>query len=156
MNTADICDDFPAVAVAEPIFTDFGGRPEFAGPIFTVKVFEDNTLVRKTIETDGDGSVLVVDGGGSLRCALVGDRLAGLAVDNGWVGIVLWGCVRDAAALARLDIGIRALATHPRRSVKRNEGSADHPVTFAGVTFQPGWWLYADADGIVVTEDQII
>ncbi|MDH3306871.1 MAG: ribonuclease E activity regulator RraA [Acidimicrobiia bacterium] len=156
MNTSDLSDDFPDARVADPALRDYGGQTSFSGPIFTVKVFEDNTLIRRALETDGDGSVLVIDGGGSVRCALVGDQLAALAVENGWNGIVVWGCVRDSAELARLNIGIKAVATHPRRSVKRNEGSSDLAVTFAGVTFEPGWWLYADADGIVVLEDEVI
>lgn len=147
--TADLSDAHgESLVVADPIFRDFGSAPRFAGPIATVKVFEDNALVRRRLETDGEGRVLVVDGGGSLRRALVGDVLASLAVANGWAGLVVYGCVRDSAALATMGIGIKALATHPRRSEKTGAGSLDVAVTFAGVTFTPGAWLYADADGI--------
>lgn len=150
LPTADISDAHADAQVAAPIFRDFGARRSFDGPIATLKVFEDNTLVRSTLETDGQGRVLVVDGGGSTRCALVGDRLATLAKENGWAGVVVYGCVRDSGVIATIDVGVRALAAMPKKSVKRGEGTADIPVTFAGVTFTPGAYLYADADGIVV------
>jgi regulator of ribonuclease activity A len=148
--TTDLLDAHPDLQVADPIFRDFGGREAFAGPVQTLAVFEDNTLVRHALEAPGEGKVLVVDGGGSLRCALVGDRLAALGVEHGWVGIVVNGCVRDTAELARLPIGIKALAAHPRRSEKRGQGRRGVAVEFAGVGFEPGAWCYADADGIVV------
>lgn len=115
-----------------------------------MKVFEDNSLVRETLESDGAGRVLVVDGGGSLRCALVGDQLAELSVKNGWTGILVYGCVRDSEAMASMNVGIRALNTHPRKSVKRGEGQRNVQVRFAGVTISPGHWVYADRDGVVV------
>lgn len=148
--TADLCDDDPDVLVVEPGLRDLGGRPAFEGVIETVQVFEDNVLVRQALSEPGLGRVLVVDGGGSMRCALVGDQLAKLALDHGWSGIVVHGCVRDAATLATLDLGVRALGTHPRKSVKKGEGSRGVPVTFGGVTFTPGQQLVADADGIVL------
>ncbi len=149
--TADLSDAHgAAVQVVEPLFRDFGGRRRFAGPIATCKVFEDNKLVRETLEGPGAGRVLVVDGGGSLRCALVGDQLGELAVRNGWAGIIVWGCIRDSAVLATQAVGVKALAANPRRSVRNGEGSRESPVTFGGVTFAPGAWLYADEDGIVV------
>ncbi len=149
--TADLYDAHAErVQVADPLLRDFGGAARFAGPIATCKVFEDNTLVRAALEDRGEGRVLVVDGGGSLRCALVGDQIAALAQRNGWSGIVVWGCIRDAAALARMPIGVKALAANPRKSVKRGEGARDVPLGFAGVRFVPGAWLYADADGILV------
>jgi regulator of ribonuclease activity A len=154
--TADLCDEHGAdVQVAEPVFRDFGGRSRFSGPIATCKVFEDNQLVRATLEGPGNGRVLVVDGGASLRCALLGDQLAHLGVKNGWNGVVVWGCIRDAAPIASMDIGVKALATHPRRSVKKGDGSTGIPVTFAGVTFEPGAYLYADEDGVVVARNRI-
>ena len=150
-KTTDLCDAHAAeLQIAAPLFRDFGGSPAFAGPISTVHVYEDNVLVRAALEEAGAGRVLVVDGGGSLRCALVGDLLGALGVKNGWAGIVVHGCVRDSAELARLPLGVRALATNPLRSEKRGEGQRDVPVAFAGVTFTPGHFLYADADGIVV------
>lgn len=132
------------------MFRDFGGQTTFFGPIATVKVHEDNALVRQALEEPGRGRVLVVDGGGSLRCALVGDRLAALALDNGWTGIIVNGCIRDSAAIAEIAVGVKALATHPQKSIKRGEGVRDLAVTFAGVTFTPGQVVYADADGVVI------
>lgn len=151
IRTADLCDEYTAdVRVATPIFRDYGGNTAFKGPISTVQVFEDNVLVRAALEEPGAGRVLVVDGGGSLRCALVGDLLAALAQSNGWAGLVVHGCIRDAATVARLAIGIKALATNPLRSAKLGAGARDLPVEFAGLTFAPGEYLYADADGIIV------
>jgi regulator of ribonuclease activity A len=151
LNTTDLSDKYPdLVQIPEPIFGDFGGVETFSGPIATVKTFEDNTLVRATLETPGAGRVLVVDGGASMRCALLGDNLAQLAIDNGWTGIVVYGCIRDSEPIGGMDVGVKALATHPRKSVKNDYGWTDVPVTFAGVTFTPGHYLYADPDGIVV------
>ena len=155
-STADLCDDHgELVQVADPIFRDFGGVISFSGPIATVKVFDDNTSVRAMLETPGVGRVLVVDNDGSLRCALVGDRLAQLACDNGWAGIVVNGCVRDSTALAILPIGVKALATMPRRSEKNGPGQVDVPVTFAGLSFEPGLVLYADADGVILAAKRL-
>lgn len=151
--TADLYDEFgEQLRVAAPVFGDFGGRDAFGGPIATVKVFEDNSLVRSALEEAGAGRVLVIDGGGSLRCALVGDLLAQLALDNGWAGIVVHGCIRDSVAIARLDIGVKALATNPRKSVKRGEGQRGVPVHFAEVEFLPGEYVYADLDGLVISQ----
>jgi regulator of ribonuclease activity A len=156
LATTDLSDAHPEAATCEPTFHDFGGRLAFHGPIKTLKVFEDNALVRATLEQAGNGQVLVVDGGGSRRCALVGGLLGELAVKNGWAGIVLYGCVRDTAELASKTLGVKALATHPRRSEKGlHSGQADRVVEFAGVRFAPGAWLYADGDGIVVSERPI-
>jgi regulator of ribonuclease activity A len=155
-STTDLCDAHPDVQVCEPVFSDFGKRRAFFGPIATLKVFEDNALVRATLETPGAGRVLVVDGGGSLRCALVGGLLGRLAVDHGWAGLVVHGCVRDVLELAGCDVGVRALAAHPRKSEKGlHGGQAARDVRFAGVTFRPGSWLYADADGVVVSERRL-
>lgn len=156
IKTTDLCDEHEArLRVLAPLFGDYGGRHGFAGSVATVKVFEDNTRVREALEEAGEGRVLVVDGGGSLRCALLGDQLAAKARDNGWSGVVVYGCVRDAADLADLDIGIKALNTHPCRSQKRGGGERDVAVTFAGVTLCSGEWLCADADGIVVAESAL-
>lgn len=151
--TTDLCDAYPDLQVCAPVFADFGGVSAFHGPIATLKVFEDNALVRSTLEQPGDGRVLVVDGGGSLRCALVGGQLGALAVKNGWAGILVYGCVRDRAELAALALGVKALAAHPRKSEKGlHSGQLDRVVEFADVRFAPGAWLYADGDGIVVAE----
>lgn len=154
--TTDLSDSHPEAQVCEPMFGDFGGRLAFHGPIRTLKVFEDNALVRSELETPGQGRVLVVDGGGSMRCALVGGNLAALGDKNGWAGIVVNGCVRDSDELAAADIGIKALASMPRKSEKGlHSGHVDKAVVFAGVSFKPGAWLYADIDGIVVADQAI-
>lgn len=150
--TTDLCDAHAGeVRVAAPIFRHYGGKTAFHGRIATLKIFEDNGLVRQTLDTPGDGRVLVVDGGGSLRCALLGDQLAALAVNNGWAGVVVWGCIRDSIAIGGMELGVLALATHPQKTVKRNHGDAEVTVSFAGIDFRPGEWLYADADGLVVS-----
>lgn len=151
--TPDLCDRFgDRVAVAEPLFRDFGGRPAFAGEIETVRVFEDNALVRKVLEGEGRGRVLVVDGGGSRRCALVGARLAVLASTNGWSGIVVNGCVRDIGEIGAVALGVKALAACPRPPSKTGAGEQGAPVSFAGITFRPGHLLWGDEDGLVVGE----
>ncbi len=142
--------------VVAPMFRTYGGRSVFNGPIATLKLFEDNSLVRTTLAQPGNGRVLVIDGGGSLRCALVGDQLGQLGVENGWAGILVYGCIRDSCAIADMDIGVLALATHPLKSVKKNVGDIDLPVTFGGVTFVPGHHLYADADGVIVAEKSLL
>jgi regulator of ribonuclease activity A len=154
--TPDLCDQFGAeVRVVEPVFRDFGGVDRFAGPIATLRVFEDNALVRQALEMPGGGQVLVVDGGGSLRSALVGGKLAALARENGWRGLVVYGCIRDAAEIAGTPVGVKALHVVPRRSARAGAGERGVPVAFAGVTFTPGAWLYADRDGIVVADRKL-
>ncbi len=155
-NCCDLCDanedklQTGELSVLPPVFKNFGKNLTFAGPAKTLKVFEDNPLVRATLETPGDGRVLVIDAGGSLRCALVGGNLGDLAQKNGWAGIVIDGCVRDSIELNACNIGVRALATHPRRSARHGEGRQDDVVTVAGVMVYPGDWIYADADGVLV------
>ena len=150
-TTADLYDAHPeAFQVAQPGLRPYGGRACFAGPCATVKVWEDNSLVRKALEQPGEGRVLVVDGGGSLHCALVGDLLAQLALDNGWVGLVVFGCIRDSRAISTMPVGLKALQTNPRKSVKKGQGESQIPVTFAGVTITPGDFLYSDDDGILI------
>ncbi len=153
--TAALCDDLgPRARVAEPIFRDFGGRRSFHGPIATVRVFEDNVLVRETLSEAGRARVLVVDGAGSVRCALMGDMLARLAHENGWAGVVVNGAIRDSEEISTIPIGVKALAACPRRSGKAGEGQRDVTVAFAGVSFEPGEILYADPDGIVVADEE--
>lgn len=150
-TTADLCDAFPeSVRVAEPVLLLFGGVSRFAGAIETLRVFEDNGLVRETLETSGQARVLVVDGGGSLRTALIGGRLAALAHANGWAGIVVNGCIRDSAEIADIPIGIRAVTTSPMRSSKEGAGTRGSAVAFAGLIFTPGQYLYSDEDGLLV------
>jgi regulator of ribonuclease activity A len=136
-------------------FRQFGNRLDFNGPIRTIRTFEDNALVKQLLAETGKGAVLVVDGNGSLRTALIGDVLAASAVKNGWAGLILHGAVRDVAALATLEIGIKALGSNPRKSGKAGAGAIDVPVSFGGVTFVPGAWVYSDDDGIVVADQRL-
>jgi regulator of ribonuclease activity A len=159
--TADLCDRHEEalrggdLRIMAPMFRHFGGNTTFSGPIATLKLFEDNSFIRRTLEQPGQGRVLVVDGGGSLRRALVGDQLALLGVANGWHGLLVYGCIRDSAAIAAMDIGLMALATHPQKTEKRNTGQSDVPVSFGGVTIRPGEWLYADSDGILIAASEL-
>jgi regulator of ribonuclease activity A len=151
-KTPDLCDAHEGmVSIVAPMFQRYGGSPAFSGLIATVKCFEDNSRVREVLAKPGTGKVLVVDGGGSLRCALVGDQLALLGQKNGWAGVVVNGCIRDCEEIGRVAIGVRALATYPLKSVKRGIGEVEVAVTFGGVTFTPGHYLYADSDGIIVS-----
>ncbi|MEJ2390878.1 MAG: ribonuclease E activity regulator RraA [Gammaproteobacteria bacterium] len=155
-STADLCDGHEQqLQVCDPLLRHFGGRREFQGEIVTLKCIKDNSLVRDVLSEPGYGKVLVVDGGGYLHCALLGDRLAALAVENGWAGIVIYGCIRDSAQIAKLDIGVMALATHPRRSIKLGCGRRNLPLRFAGVYFTPGAYLYCDEDGILLAEQAL-
>ncbi|MCD4499494.1 ribonuclease E activity regulator RraA [Chromobacterium vaccinii] len=157
LATTDLCDAFDAeIQVLDPIFQSFGGKVRFHGPIATLKLFEDNSLVRETLGEAGNGRVLVVDGGGSRRCALLGDQLGELAVKNGWAGLVIDGCVRDSAALSKLPLGVKALAAHPRKSVKLGSGQRDIAVRVGGCDLSPGQWLYADEDGVIVSARQLV
>jgi regulator of ribonuclease activity A len=154
--TADLCDlHSDMVRVCDPILRDFGGSRVFFGPVATVSSYEDNALVRQRLEQPGEGRVLVIDGGGSVRRALVGGNLAQLAKDNSWAGIVINGCVRDTHELAVVPIGIRALASCPRKSTKTGQGEIDVAVAFANVIFHAGDWVYADADGLIVTGERL-
>ena len=156
--TCDLCDahkDGQTLRVLPPVFKDYGARRRFCGPVSTVKCFEDNSLVKAAVDSPGEGRVLVVDGGASLRRALVGGNLAAAAARNGWAGVVVDGCVRDVTELAACEVGIRALAAMPLPTVKRSEGQRDVPVQVQGVWLQPGDWLYADEDGIVVAEQPL-
>jgi regulator of ribonuclease activity A len=149
--TADLVDQYGTeLRVCETQFRQFGGCRAFAGPVRTVSCHEDNGLLRELVRTPGSGCVLVVDGGGSLRAALVGDMLAGAALTNGWAGLILHGAVRDSVALAGLDLGVKAMGTNPRPGGKTGAGAVDVPVSFGGVTFHPGDILHADDDGIVL------
>ncbi len=139
------------IQVVEPMFSNFGGRDSFGGQIVTLKCFEDNSLVKEQIALDGKGKVLVVDGGGSLRCAMLGDMVAEQASKNGWEGLLIYGCVRDVDMLAQTDLGVQALASHPKKSEKRGIGELNVPVTFGGVTFKPGDYLYADNNGVIIS-----
>ena len=155
-TTADLYDKYgDDLKVALPIFKDYGAKRIFHGPISTVKAHEDNSLVRTALEEPGKGRVLIVDGNESLRCAMLGDMLAKLGMENGWSGIIVFGCIRDADVIATIDIGVKALNTNPRKSLKRGLGDRDIPVAFAGITFNVGEYVYADTDGIIVSEKKI-
>jgi regulator of ribonuclease activity A len=150
-KTADLCDEFSAeLQVADPVFRHFGGRVCFAGPAATIKCFEDNSRVKEAVGEPGQGRVLVVDAGGSLRCAVLGDLLAKLAADNGWAGVVVYGCIRDSSDMRAFDLGVIALASIPLRSEKKGEGQREVPIQVPGARIRPGDWVYVDEDGMVV------
>jgi regulator of ribonuclease activity A len=150
--TPDLCDQHAdKVRVVDPIFKNFGGKKAFMGEIATVKCFEDNSCVRQILAKPGEGRVLVVDGGGSMRRACLGDVLCGMAVNHSWRGILVYGCIRDIDAIAQMNLGVQALGVHPMKTEKKSVGEIDVPVNFGGVTFSPGDTLYADNNGIVVS-----
>lgn len=156
-KTADLCDDYSdKLQICEPGFRSFGGRVRFSGKVSTIKCFEDNSRVREAVSEAGEGRVLVVDAGGSMRCAMLGDMLAAKAVENGWSGVIMYGLIRDSADIAEMDLGVRALGTHPLKSVKQDLGERDVTVKFAGVRFVPGCYVYADEDGIVCSDESLI
>ena len=156
LRTADLVDAHESsLRCCEVQFRQFGGVARFGGPVRTIKSFEDNTLIKQALSEPGEGAVLVVDGGGSLRCSLLGDYIAGLGVKNGWAGLVLWGAVRDTMALAQLAIGVKALGANPLRSTKTGSGQQDVAVAFGGIAFRPNDWLYSDEDGIVVSDHRL-
>lgn len=154
--TPDLCDAHPEIQVVEPMFANFGGKEAFGGEIVTVKCFEDNSVVKAQVALPGKGKVMVVDGGGSMRAALLGDMLADQAVENGWEGLVIYGCIRDVDAIGDTDLGVQALGSHPRKTEKRGLGDLNVPVTFGGVCFHPGHFIYADNNGVVVSEQALL
>ncbi|XP_026405720.1 putative 4-hydroxy-4-methyl-2-oxoglutarate aldolase 3 [Papaver somniferum] len=161
LATAEVCDSNASLLhsgelrVLHPIFQIYGQGRAFSGPVVTVKVFEDNVLVRELLETRGEGRVLVIDGGGSMRCAILGGNLAQLAVNMGWAGIVVNGCVRDVDEINGCDIGVRALASHPLKSNKKGVGEKHIPVYIGGAFIREGEWLYADSDGVLVSKSEL-
>jgi regulator of ribonuclease activity A len=152
-TTPDLCDEHEGhVQVLEPMLVNFGGRQTFGGEVVTVKCFEDNSKVKALVDETSAGKVMVVDGGGSMRKALLGDMLAEKAVKNGWAGIIVYGCIRDVDVIAGLDLGVQALGAHPMKTDKRGLGDVNVPVTFGGLTFFPGQYVYADNNGIIVSQ----
>jgi len=150
--SVDLYDEFESrVSTAALQFRSFGGRERFCGPVRTVQCYEDNSLVRRALETPGEGAVLVVDGRGSMRCALLGDMIAAMAADNGWAGVLINGCVRDAAQLKRIDLGIFALGTNPAKSRKQNAGQDGISVIIGEAVISPGMWVYCDGDGVLIS-----
>ena len=154
--TADLCDAHESeVRTTEPVFSAYGKHRSFGGPVRTQRVFEDNSLVKEALGQSGEGAVLVVDGGASVRCALLGGNLAELAAANGWAGLLINGCVRDVHEINDCEIGVRALGACPRKSDKRGEGDSDVDVSFAGASFRPGDYVYADLDGVIVADREL-
>lgn len=153
MNTCDLCDKFEGeVRVLELPLSDFGGCVAFSGIVSTIKALEDNSLVRDAVAEPGQGRVLVIDGGGSLRRSMLGDMLAAKAVANGWAGVLVNGAIRDSAAIGELELGVKAIATCPMKTDKRGQGLRDVPVEFGGLVIRPGDWLAADEDGVVLAD----
>jgi regulator of ribonuclease activity A len=150
-NTADLYDELGEEIQSLPLqLQNLGGRPKFEGPIRTVRCFEDNALLKSVVSGPGQGDVLVVDGGGSVSRALMGDMIAKIAADNGWAGVVIHGAIRDRVAISQIPIGVKALGTNPRKSTKTGAGESDVVLEFGGVTFRPGARLFSDEDGILV------
>lgn len=160
ISTPDICDQYENntavdLRVLDGIFRNYGGKANFHGQAVTIKCFEDNSVVKKLVDTQGHGRVIVMDGGGSLRRAILGDMLAENAASNGWAGLVINGCIRDCVEIAATDIGVKAINTHPMKTQKRGLGDLDIPVSFAGQTIRPGDWVYADLNGVVVSSVEL-
>lgn len=156
-RTADLCDAAGGeVQLLEQMLVHYGGRRRFHGPVECIQVFEDNGLVRRLLQEPGNGRVLVVDGGSSRRVALVGDRMAQLAIDSGWAGVVVNGCVRDSEVLASMPLGVMALGTCPMPPSNGGEGKSSQPVTLAGARIVPGHYLYADWDGVLLSQEQLL
>ena len=156
-STPDLLDNFSAEAqVLTPLLRNFGGKKSFHGAVVTVKCHEDNSLVKEQLEQAGEDKVLVVDGGGSLRCALLGDLLAKKAMDNGWQGLLIYGCIRDVDEIGQMNLGVQALAPMPLKSVRKGQGDLNIPVSFAGVTFKPGDVVYADNNGVIVASRVLV
>jgi len=153
--TPDLCDEYPEVEVLEPLFTNYGGKESFGGEVVTIKCHEDNSLVKENVAKPGYGKVMVVDGGGSLRAALLGDMLAEKAVENGWEGLVIYGCIRDVDVIMETNLGVQALATNPRKTEKKGIGEMNVPVKFAGVDINPGSFIYADNNGVIVSQKKL-
>ncbi len=154
--TPDLCDEYPdLVQVVEPMFTNYGGIESFGGEIVTVKCYEDNSKVKELVEQDGKGKVMVIDGGASMRKALMGDMIAEKAAKNGWEGAIIYGCIRDVDAIMETDLGVQALATVPLKTDKRGLGDINVPVKFGGVEFIPGQYVYADNNGVIVSPEPL-
>lgn len=154
--TPDLCDEYPdLVQVLEPMMNNYGGIDAFGGEIVTVKCFEDNSIVKEQVGLPGEGRVMVVDGGGSMRNALLGDMLAEKAAKNGWSGLVIYGCIRDVDVIGQTELGVQAMNTNPRKTEKRGIGDLNVPVTFGGVTFTPGHYVYADNNGVIVSPEKL-
>ena len=155
-STADLLDLYPESIVLMENFLSYGEVSTFFGRAKTIHAPEDNSLVRQALETEGNNQVLVIHGGASRACALVGDQLALLAIENGWAGIIVNGYIRDSAVIAEMHIGIKALGTNPRKSIKKNRGEADIELTIGQIPIKPGNWIYSDADGVIISEHNLL
>lgn len=156
VSTPDLCDEFAQqLRVLDSVFVNYGGVRSFYGEAVTIKCFEDNSVLKELVETPGKGRVIVMDGGGSLRRAILGDMLAEKAANNGWVGLVINGCIRDCVEISNTKIGVKALNTHPMKTEKRGLGDMNLAVSFAGHTIEPGDWIYSDDNGIVVSKTEL-
>lgn len=155
ISTPDLCDAHPYVKIMAPMFTNYGGKKSFGGEIVTAKCFEDNSLVKQLASEPGQGRVLVVDGGGSMRAALLGDMIAGEAVKQGWEGMVIYGCIRDIDVIKNLALGVQALGVFPRKTEKRGLGDLNVPINFGGAEIRPGQFIYADNNGIIISESPL-
>lgn len=157
VKTTDLCDDYSTeLAICKQPLTTYGKKKSFAGPISTVKVLEDNVLVKKSLETIPEGHILVVDGGASRNCALIGDRLASIIKKRHLAGVIIYGCIRDSADIAQMDVGVLALGTNPLKSSKKGEGEKDITLTFGEVDWEPGSFAYVDEDGIVISKRKLV
>lgn len=154
--TCDLCDENPElVRIVEPMFNNYGGVSAFHGEIVTVKCHEDNSVVKENVGKPGNGKVMVVDGGGSLRCALLGDMLAEKAAQNGWAGLIIYGCIRDVDEIGKTELGVQALRTIPIKSNRQGRGDLNVTISFGGVTFNPGEYVYADNNGVIVSSEPL-
>lgn len=157
ISTPDLCDAHPdTVRIVEPIFRNYGAKKSFWGEIVTVKCYEDNSRVKELAGTQGTGKVIVVDGGGSLNKALLGDLIAQSALDNGWAGFIIFGCIRDVELIGKMDIGVKAINSIPLKTKRKQEGEINIPITFGGVTYGPGEFIYCDETGIIVSSAPLI
>ena len=154
--TADICDEYEDIQICQSIFKSYGGKDKFNGKIRTVTAIEDNSYVKKLVDEKVSGDIMVVDGNGSMKCALLGDNLAKKAAANGWSGFIINGCIRDSEIISTIDIGIKALSTMPLKSEKKNVGEFGKDLKFANVSFKEGHYAYSDQDGIIIRQDEII
>ena len=155
-STPDLCDEYPGlIKVVDPIFRNYGGKSSFGGEIVTAKCFEDNSVIKETAGKPGHGKVFVIDGGGSLRRALLGDLIAESALENGWEGFIIYGMIRDVDPLSAMNIGVKALGSIPLKTERKGAGNLNVPVTFAGVAFNPGEYVYADNTGIIVSAEPL-
>ncbi len=156
VSTPDLSDAHPDIDVLDPILRNFGGRQQFFGQIITIKCHEDNSLIKAQAGTPGEGRIMVVDGGGSVRRALLGDMIAENALKNGWAGLIIWGAIRDVDAIGALDLGVQALGTIPVKTEKRGIGDLNVPIEFGGVHFAPGDWVYADNNGVLRSDRELV